>query len=94
MMIIKVEQYLSVLEKDKGEVKLSPAMSEIVKMVQQCKWTLMRTRQQLSRGYKEVSWQKFIQCCQQNMFSLSLKRHLLSFPGLCSSVRTSEVPLT
>ncbi|CAG4926206.1 unnamed protein product [Colias eurytheme] len=41
-------------EMDKGEVKLSPAMSEIVKAVQQSKWTLMRTRQQLSRGYKEV----------------------------------------
>lgn len=39
---------------EKGEVKLSPAMSEIVKAVQQSKWTLMRTRQQLSRGYKEV----------------------------------------
>lgn len=44
-----------VSEKDKGEVKLSPTMSEIVKMVQQCKWTLMRARQQLSRGYKEVT---------------------------------------
>lgn len=42
------------LEMEKGEVKLSPAMSEIVKAVQQSKWTLMRTRQQLSRGYKEV----------------------------------------
>lgn len=42
-------------EMEKGEVKLSPAMSEIVKAVQQSKWTLMRTRQQLSRGYKEVS---------------------------------------
>lgn len=42
------------VEMQKGEVKLSPAMSEIVKTVQQCKWTLMRTRQQLSRGYKEV----------------------------------------
>ncbi|XP_047031157.1 probable E3 ubiquitin-protein ligase HERC2 [Helicoverpa zea] len=41
-------------EMEKGEVKLSPAMSEIVKAVQQSKWTLMRTRQQLSRGYKEV----------------------------------------
>ncbi|CAH0722311.1 unnamed protein product, partial [Brenthis ino] len=41
-------------EKERGEVKLSPAMSEIVKAVQQSKWTLMRTRQQLSRGYKEV----------------------------------------
>ncbi|KAG6464463.1 hypothetical protein O3G_MSEX014531 [Manduca sexta] len=41
-------------EMQKGEVKLSPAMSEIVKAVQQSKWTLMRTRQQLSRGYKEV----------------------------------------
>ncbi|XP_028033518.1 probable E3 ubiquitin-protein ligase HERC2 [Bombyx mandarina] len=41
-------------EMEKGEVKLSPAMLEIVKAVQQSKWTLMRTRQQLSRGYKEV----------------------------------------
>ncbi|XP_049884481.1 probable E3 ubiquitin-protein ligase HERC2 isoform X2 [Pectinophora gossypiella] len=41
-------------EMEKGEVKLSPAMAEIVKAVQQSKWTLMRTRQQLSRGYKEV----------------------------------------
>ncbi|XP_041973907.1 probable E3 ubiquitin-protein ligase HERC2 [Aricia agestis] len=41
-------------EMEKGEVKLSPAMSEIVKAVQQSKWTLMRTRQQMSRGYKEV----------------------------------------
>ncbi|XP_048005438.1 probable E3 ubiquitin-protein ligase HERC2 [Leguminivora glycinivorella] len=41
-------------EMDKGEVKLSPAMSEIVKIVQQSKWTLMRTKQQQSRGYKEV----------------------------------------
>ncbi|CAB3257193.1 unnamed protein product [Arctia plantaginis] len=41
-------------EMEKGEVKLSPAMSEIVKTVQQSKWTLMRTKQQLSRGYKEV----------------------------------------
>lgn len=39
---------------DKGEVKLSPAMSEIVKAVQQSKWTLMRVKQQQSRGYKEV----------------------------------------
>lgn len=46
------------LEKDRGEVKLSPALSEIVKAVQQSKWTLMRTRQQLSRGYKEVSFIK------------------------------------
>lgn len=43
-----------IIEMEKGEVKLSPAMSEIVKAVQQSKWTLMRTRQQLSRGYKEV----------------------------------------
>ncbi|KPJ06671.1 putative E3 ubiquitin-protein ligase HERC2 [Papilio machaon] len=41
-------------EMKKGEVRLSPAMSEILKAVQQSKWTLMRTRQQLSRGYKEV----------------------------------------
>ncbi|CAK1599489.1 unnamed protein product [Parnassius mnemosyne] len=41
-------------EMEKGEIKLSPAMSEIVKAVQQSKWTLMRARQQLSRGYKEV----------------------------------------
>ncbi|VVD02571.1 unnamed protein product [Leptidea sinapis] len=44
----------AITEMEKGEVKLSPAMSEIVKAVQQSKWTLMRTRQQLSRGYKEV----------------------------------------
>ncbi|KAL4709830.1 hypothetical protein ACJJTC_001284, partial [Scirpophaga incertulas] len=44
----------AIAEMEKGEVKLSPAMSEIVKAVQQSKWTLMRTRQQLSRGYKEV----------------------------------------
>lgn len=48
-----------VLEMEKGEVKLSPAMSEIVKAVQQSKWTLMRTRQQLSRGYKEVCFDDF-----------------------------------
>ncbi|XP_072935158.1 probable E3 ubiquitin-protein ligase HERC2 [Epargyreus clarus] len=41
-------------EMEKGEVKLSPAMSEVVKCVQQSKWTLIRTRQQQSRGYKEV----------------------------------------
>ncbi|KAH9645818.1 hypothetical protein HF086_012545 [Spodoptera exigua] len=36
------------------EHALATAMAEIVKAVQQSKWTLMRTRQQLSRGYKEV----------------------------------------
>ncbi|GBP72265.1 E3 ubiquitin-protein ligase HERC2 [Eumeta japonica] len=41
-------------EMERGEVKLSPAMSDIVKAVQQSKWSLMRTRQKLSRGYKEV----------------------------------------
>lgn len=45
---------IATAEMDRGEVKLSPALSEIVKIVQQTKWTLMRTRQQLFRGYKEV----------------------------------------
>ncbi|CAG9110136.1 unnamed protein product [Plutella xylostella] len=41
-------------EMDCGDVKLSPAMADIVKAVQQTKWTVMRVRQQLSRSYKEV----------------------------------------
>lgn len=61
-----------ILEMEKGEVKLSPAMSEIVKTVQQSKWTLMRTRQQLSRGYKEVLYLflKYYVCIGNDFYSM------------------------